>query len=411
MGLPLRDRLGALQERDFRLLFTATTITTLGDAISTIALTFAVLRTLHGSATQLGIVVAARIVASSVVLLAGGALSDRLPRNLVIVGASLVQGLAQAVTAALLLSGHATVALLVVFQVIYGAGDGLVLPAEVGLIPQTVSPERLQQANALQGLTRNVVFVLGPPIGGALVVAGSPGAAVAVDAVSFFAAALVLRRIRIPRRAVEATAGYLHELREGWREFSSRTWLWSTVLVFGIGNVFFMFWGILGPTVLRDHPLSWSMISAAGAAGAILGGLVAIRYRPTRPLVACVVIPIPFAFRFVALALHAPVWLVAVASFCGGVGIAVHLALWFTVFQREVPEHAQSRVSSYDALGSFVLTPLGTVIAAPVAAVAGIDNALLIAAGAITALNLAMLLIPSVWSIREREVATTMAAA
>jgi MFS family permease len=411
VGLPLRERLGALQERDYRLLFTATTITTLGDAVATIALTFAVLQTLGGSPLQLGIVVAARIVVSSGVVLAGGALSDRVPRNLVIVGASLVQGLAQTVTAALLLSGHATIALLVVFQMLYGVGDGLVLPAEVGLIPQTVSPERLQQANALQGLTRNVVFVVGPPIGGILVVAGTPGLAVAIDAVSFLAAATVLSRIRIPWRVAEPTAGYLHELREGWREFSSRTWLWSTVLVFGIGNIFFMFWGILGPTVLKERPLSWSVISAAGAVGAIVGGLAAIRYRPSRPLVACVVIPIPFAFKFIALALGAPIWLVALATFAGGVGIAVHLALWFTIFQREVPEHAQSRVSSYDVLGSFVLTPLGVVIAGPVATVAGIDAALLIAAGAIIVLNLGMLLIPSVWSIRRHDPASTMAAA
>ena len=411
MGLPVRARLGALHERDFRLLFTATTITTLGDAVATIALTFAVLQTLGGSPLQLGVVVAARIIVSSGVVLAGGALSDRVPRNLVIVGASLVQGLAQAITAVLLLTGHATVALLVVFQMLYGLGDGLVLPAEVGLIPQTVSPERLQQANALQGLTRNVVFVLGPPIGGVLVVAGTPGMAIAIDAASFFAAALVMLRIRIARRVAEPTAGLLHELREGWREFASRTWLWSTVLVFGIGNIFFMFWGILGPTVLKDHPLSWAVISGAGAAGAIVGGLVAIRYRPSRPLVACVVIPIPFAFKFIALALDAPIWFVALATFVGGMGIAVHLALWFTIFQREVPEHAQSRVSSYDVLGSFVLTPVGVVMAGPVAAVAGIDNALLIAAGAIIVLNLGMLLIPSVWSIRDGEPATTMAAA
>jgi predicted MFS family arabinose efflux permease len=410
VSLPLRERLGALQERDFRLLFTATTITTLGDAIAGIALTFAVLITLHGSPKELGVVLAVRIVASSSVVLGGGALSDRLPRHLVIVGASLVQGFAQVATATLLLSGQATILALAILQLLYGLGSGLVLPAEVGLIPQTVSSERLQQANALQGLTRNVVFVLGPPIGGALVVAGNPGIALGVDAASFFVAALVMARIRIPRRPAEPTAGYLHELREGWREFSSRTWLWSTVIVFGVGNIFFMFWSVLGPTVLRDQPLSWSLVTAAGAVGAIVGGVVAIRYRPRRPLVACVVVPIPFAFRLIALALDAPVWFVALASFCGGVGIAVHLALWFTVFQREVPEHAQSRVSAYDTLGSFVLTPIGTVIAAPVAALVGIDEALLIAAGAIVALNLGMLLIPSVWAIRRRERATTMAA-
>ena len=407
---PLRDRLGALQERDFRLLFTATTITTLGDAVAGIALAFAVLDLTH-SATDLGIVIAVRQAVNTGTVLLGGVVGDRLPRSLVLVVASLVQGLAQTATAGLILSGGATIAWLVGLQALYGAGDGFVLPAEVGLIPQTVSGERLQQANALQGLTRNVVFVLGPALGGILVVAGSPGVALAIDAASFFVAALVLWLIRIPQRAAVTATGFFHELREGWREFVSRTWLWSTVLVFGIGNVFFMFWSVLGPTVLRHHPLSWAVIASAAGGGAIVGGLVAIRYRPARPLVACIVTPIPYALKFIALAFHAPIWLVAVASFCGGIGLAIHLALWFTILQREVPEHAQSRVSSYDALGSFVLIPVGTALAGPVALAAGVDHALLIAAGAIVISCLGMLLIPSVWTIHGREVTTTMAAA
>jgi MFS family permease len=413
VALPRRDRLGALQERDYRLLFSATAITTLGDAVATIALTFAVLRTLHGSATQLGIVLAARLVASSVVLLAGGVLSDRLPRNLVIVGASLVQAVAQAVTAALLLSGHASIALLAVFQILYGAGNGLVLPAEVGLVPQTVSAERLQQANALQGLTRNVVFVVGPAIGGALVVAGSPGVAIAVDAFSFVICALLLARIRIPASERGEGASFLNELREGWQEFVSRTWLWSTVVLFGIGNVFFMFWAVLGPTVVNDRlggPRAWTEIVVAGGIGAVAGGAVALRYRPSRPLVACVVTPLPYSLQLVALAFEAPVWVIAAAAFASGMGIAVHLALWFTTFQQEVPEQARSRVSSYDALGSFILNPLGAAIAGPVAAGIGTRGALLLAVGAICVLNTSMLLIPSVWAIRRHEAATTMAA-
>jgi MFS family permease len=409
----LRERLGALREHDFRLLFTATTITTLGDAVANIALTFAVLRTLHGSATQLGIVIAAKLVASSVVLLAGGVLSDRLPRNLVIVGASLVQGSAQAVTAALLLSGHASIALLVVLQAVYGAGDGLVLPAEIGLIPQTVSADRLQQANALQGLTRNVVFVIGPAIGGALVLAGSPGKAIAIDAVSFFGCALLLVRIRIPPVAREGTTSFFHSLREGWREFTSRTWLWSTVLLFGIGNIFFMFWSVLGPTVVNARlggPRAWTAIVVCFGLGAIVGGGVALRYRPSRPLVACVVVPVPFVLQLVAVAFEAPVWLIAAASFAGGLGIAIHLALWFTTLQQEVPAHARSRVSSYDALGSFILNPVGAAIAGPVAAGIGTRDALLLAAGMICTLNTGMLLLPSVWSIRRNGAATTMAA-
>ena len=117
--------------------------------------------------------------------------------------------------------------------------------------------------------------------------------------------------------------------------------------------------------------------------------------------------PVLFTLQLVALALLAPTWVIAAASFFAGLGIAIHLTLWFTVFQREMPEHAQSRVSSYDALGSFVLTPLGLVLAGLIAAAIGVSPALWLAAGAILVLNASMLLIPSVWTVgRAREPST-----
>jgi predicted MFS family arabinose efflux permease len=100
-----------------------------------------------------------------------------------------------------------------------------------------------------------------------------------------------------------------------------------------------------------------------------------------------------------ALAEDAPTWVVATAALGSGFGISVHVTLWFTIF-REVPEHAQSRVSSFDALGSFVLSPLGAAIAGPVAVALGTDDALWLAAGAIVACNITMLLMPAVWRIR-----------
>ena len=401
---PLSYRLGALREREYRLLFSATVITSLGDAIAQIALAFAVLDV--GSATDLGIVFAVRQGANAAVLLLGGVLSDRLPRSRVLVGASVVQGLSQAATAGAVLSGRASLLVFVAFGVLYGIGDGFVIPAEVGLVPQTVSEGRLQQANALQGLSRSGVRVLGPAVGGILVVAASPGVALALDSASFFVCAFLLSLIRIPPRADLAPQRFFHELREGWREFTSRTWLWSTVLLFGIGNVFFMFWSVLGPAIAKERlggAGAWAAILTAGGVGSVAGGVWALRHRPLRPLVACVLWPLLFVVQIVVLAAGAPAWGVAVASFAAGLGISIHLTLWFTIFQREVPERAQSRVSSYDALGSFVLNPLGAAIAGPLAAALGSANALWLAAAAIVACNVGMLLIPSVWAIRRPE--------
>jgi MFS family permease len=394
------SRFGALLERDYRMLFSATLVTSLGDSVANIALAFAVLAV--GSATDFGIVLAVRQGVSAAVLVFGGVLSDRLPRNLIMVGASLVQGASQAALAAAVLTGRATLGVFVVLAVSFGLGDGLVLPAEVGLVPQVISPARLPQANALQGLSRSGVRVVGPALGGLLVVAASPGWALALDSLSFVAAAAFLARIRLPARVESGRERFFQELREGWREFRSRTWLWSTVVIFGIGNIFFMFWSVLGPDVARMRlggAGAWAVIVSAGGAGAVAGGLVALRYRPRRPLLACVLWPLGYVPQLLVLASGAPTAAVAAASFVAGASISIHMALWFTVFQREIPERAQSRVSSYDALGSFVLVPLGAAIAGPVAAAVGTSTALWIAAVAIVLTNTSMLILPSVWTL------------
>jgi MFS family permease len=403
--MPLRDRVGALSEREFRLLFSATTITSVGDRLAGIALAFAVLE--FGGATDLGIVLGARSAVQAIVFVFGAVLSDRLPRNLVLVGASLTQGAAQAVTAALVLSGSPSIWSLILCQVVYGAGLGFVIPAEVGLVPQTVSPSRLQQANALQGLSRNIVGVVGPAIGGALVVAGSPGIALAADSVSFFACAALLARIRIQRRAAEARPGYFHELREGWREFTSHTWLWATIVVIGFSNMWYAgSTGVLGPTIARDDlggAGAWALIISAGGLGAVAGGLFALRYRPSRPLLAAILATVPMVAPLVGLALLWPVWLIAAMSFLGASGLAVHLTLWFTVFQREIPEQAQSRVASYDALGSFVLIPLGMAMIGPVSAAIGVSTTLWLAIAIFLVADAICAALPSVWAIRAPE--------
>ncbi len=397
-----RDQLGALQERDFRLLFSGTVITTVGDRIAGIALAFAVLEI--GSATDLGLVFAVRQIAEALVLVLGGVLSDRLPRNFVIVGASLVQGAAQAATAAAVLSGSGSIAAIMVLQGIYGIGAGLVVPAEVGLVPQTVSPGRLQQANALQGLSRNLTGILGPAIGGALVVAGSPGTALGIDAFSFVVCAVILQRIRIaPRANGNERAGFIHELREGWQEFTSRTWLWASVVLFGIGNLGFCAWIILGPVIAKADlggAGAWGIILAIGGVGAVVGSVISMKVRPRRPLVACTLAAVPLAGQLLVLVLAPSVWLLSVAAFVAGAGIAVHLTLWFTLFQREIPEHAQSRVASYDVLGSFVLMPIGFAVVGPLSDAIGVSETLWLSLGVMLVTWALILSLPSVWALR-----------
>ena len=407
-------RLGALAERNFRVLFMSTTISALGDAVASIALAFAVLQ-VSGSPVDLGIVLAGRQVASAAITLAAGVWSDRLPRHLVLTVAAVVQGTAQATAGTLLVTGHATVPELAALQVAYGLASGFVIPASQGLIPRTISAARLQQANAMLGLTRNSVTVIGPALGGVLVALGSPGLALLVDAASFLAEAALLLRLRIPPSAefVERKP-FFHELRLGWSEFRRQTWIWTTIVFFGISNFFFASFFVLGPVVAQRDlggAAAWATLSTAWGVGSIVGGVAVLRFRPQRPLLASCIAGAFVIPQTLGMGLKLPVPALAVLAFASGVGLAAHLALWFTVFQREVPEHARSRVSSYDALGSFVLMPLGSALAGPAAALLGISTTLFVVAGAMAACNVVILAQPSVRAIRTPEPAVEPAAA
>ena len=162
-------------------------------------------------------------------------------------------------------------------------------------------------------------------------------------------------------------------------------------------------WAVLGPEIANtDYGGAgpWALWSAAFGVGAILGGIVTLRIRPSRPLLVSVLAPVPMTFGLIGLALTFPVWVIACTSVLAGIGLSIHLALWFTVFQREIPEEAQSRVSSYDALGSFVLIPVGMALAGPTAAAIGIDATLWLAVAIFLVSTAIIAAIPSVWAIR-----------
>ena len=401
----LQGRLGPLAEREYKRFFLASTISSFGDRVGLLALVFAVLKLTH-STTDLGLVLAARQVLEAATLVAGGVWSDRLPRQWILVGASAIQAISQATVAALLLGGWASVPALIGLQALYGVGGGLVGPATVGLVPQTVSPTRLQQANALLSLSRNTTGIIGPALGGIVIVAASPALALAVDAATFVAAGLLLTTLDIRRpEAASERKPFLHELRLGWREFASRTWLWATVTLFGVSNFVFAAWVVLGPAIAIERlggAGAWAIVMAASGVGAVIGGLVALRLRPRRPLLVSVITAGATVFELMALALHAGTGVLSAVALVAGAAIAVHLTLWLTVFQQHIPPSAQSRVSSYDELGSFVLIPLGLALAGPAADLLGMSVTLW-GAAAISAVCIAtMAAIPSVRAITSR---------
>lgn len=397
-----RTALQPLSFRAFRLLLVGRLADNLAHAIAPIALAFAVLD-LGGSASQLGLVLAARAVPTVVLVLFGGVIADRLPRHLVLVVANVVGALTQALVAVLLLTGSAEIWMLASIEVVNGSASAFLFPAASGLTPQTVPAAHLQPANAMLRMGHNVAFITGAAGGGLLVAVFGSGWAFAVDAALYVVGAVLLARLPIPRRARVEAGDTLKELREGWAEFASRTWVWVVVAVFAFVNAgFSAAFATLGPVVADDTVgrAAWGIVLATQAVGMVAGGLVAMRSQWERPLyvgmvMTLLIVPLPLV-----LGIQPTLLLLLVAAFLAGLGIETFAIAWDVSLQSNVPEDRLSRVYAYDWFGSLVFIPLGQIAAGPLAAVAGLRTTLVGSGVLILVATLAALLVPSIRTLR-----------
>jgi MFS family permease len=402
----LGESFAALRERQFRLLFTGQIVSLLGDAITGVALAFAVLD-LTGSATDLGYVFAAKTIPLVTFLLVGGVFADRLPRRAVMLTADVVRGAAQGTVALLVLTHSAQVWELVVLQAVAGTATAFFNPASTGLTPMTVSPELLQQANALRGLSMAATGIIGSVISGALVAGVGAGWALAIDATTFGVSAIFLAQLRLPPHATLPPQSFLRDLREGWHEFASRTWVWVIVLSASIGNMMTAIFVVLGAVIAKTSlggAGAWAAILASLGLGSLFGGLVSLRIRVRHPLFLASSMGGFLALPMALLALQASAALVAAGALLAGGGNMIFNSLWETSLQQHIPASALSRVSAYDWFGSLAFQPLGLVLAGPAAAAAaiGISTTLWVA----TAVTLAMaVLVIATPSVRQLEAA------
>ena len=399
---------GALRERQFRLLWLGQATSTLGDGLVPVALAFAVIQSLDRGPTALGIVLAAQALPLVVFVLAGGVLADRLPRQMVMLVSDAVRGLVQATLAVLLLTETAEVWQLALLMAIYGTAQAFFQPAATGLVPATISPQRLQQANALLGLSRSLAFVVGPALAGVIAATTNPGIVFAFDALTFAVSATSLALLRLSRsRRPGQRQSFFADLKGGWHELVSHTWLWVIV---AWASAFLCFvvapYMTLGPVIAKESlggPAAWGMIAAGWGAGTVAGGLVALRWKPLRPMLVCCAAVLLIAPAMALLALRAPAPVVAVLNAVGGAGMGMFGALWQTTLQQHVREEALSRVSAWDWMGSYAFLPLGLVLAGPVSAVIGISATLWISVAFIVLSTIAVLLVPDVRNLRRRD--------
>lgn len=392
--------------RNYLLLTGATVITSLGSSGALIAAAFAVLAA-GGTATEVGLVAAARTVPLLLFLLIGGAIADRLPRHRVMVAANALNCVSQGLFALLVLTGEPQLWQMALLAALGGTGQAFFAPASEGMVLAGVSGEHAGRAFAVYRMGMNGANIGGAALGGALVAAVGPGWVLAVDSAAFALAAALrafLDVSGVPLRA--AGGGMLHELREGWREVVSRSWLWAVVLQFSLVNAMVAAAeAVYGPLVAARYlggPGPWGLALAAFGAGTAVGALLMTRLRPRRLLLTGALCVFPLALPSAALAVPLPTAGLAVIMFGTGVAIEVFAVTWMMALHQEIPEDKFSRVSSYDWLGSLAMVPAATALAGPVQDLIGTTAALWGCSALIVLLTAAVLCVPGVRQLTRR---------
>jgi MFS family permease len=144
------------------------------------------------SQLALGGVLAALTAARVGFTLVGGVVADRLPRRALMLACDGVRAIVEAFTATMLRTHQMTLPLFFVTAGLFGAASAFFAPASDGLVPQTISTEKLRSANALLGISRNAMNVFGPAVSGVLIAVAGTGYVFAIDSVSFLASAFFL---------------------------------------------------------------------------------------------------------------------------------------------------------------------------------------------------------------------------
>lgn len=391
-----------LRQRDFRLLFCGQSVSLLGDGMITVALAFAVVE-LGGPVSAVGLVFAARMVPLILCLLVGGVVADRTSPRGVMVAADVVRAASQGATAVLLVAGTAELWSLAALAGVTGAATGFFTPASTGLLPAVVAADDLQRANGLRGSAMAAGEIGGPILAGLLVAAAGAGWALAIDAGTFLVSAVLLTRLRLAPRPTRDHRSFATDLHDGWREFRARRWVWAFVGCVALGSACWAAWNALGPVVAKQElggAAAWGTVLSAMGIGSLIGGIVAMRVRPRRPMVVAACATMAFSLPLGFLAAGAPLPVLAVGALAGGVGLMLANTLWESTLQRLVPAAALSRVSAYDWFGSMAFYPLGLAIWGPISTAVGMSLALWIAFATQFTLAALVLAVPEIRHLR-----------
>ena len=363
--------LTALRSRDFRLLWLGQTASVLGDGLIIVAVGLFVTR-LTGDPSDVGVVLAAYIVPLTLLLLVGGVIADRLPRQAVMITADTVRAVLHGVLAVLIVTGAVRIWHMIIIGVLFGTSQAFFQPAYTGLVPQTVPEPEIQDAQALSGVSRELATFVSPAVATGLFFAVGGGAAFGLDAATFAVSAVTLLGVRArPRGETAVRSTMLTELRQGWTAVRERAWVWATIAAFATAMLLALApFFVLGPSVSRQvygTEAVFGVTNACWGVGTVLGAIIGSSWRPRRPMLVGMAVSVVWPVPIVLFAVGPPVALLLPVTALAGMGLGLFGVWWETALAQRIPAHLLSRVSAWDWMGSLALMPVGYLAAGPVA--------------------------------------------
>jgi MFS family permease len=390
--------------------FAARTISNFGNGMSPVALAFGVLDIAGADAGSLSLVQGARTVPILLLLIVGGTIADKYGRAKVMGLADMWLSVLILIAAWSFITGSPSVWLLTIVGLLSGLLNGIWYPAFAGLVPIIVPESKLQSANAAIGFGSNIAFMFGTAGAGLVVLYFGVGWALVIDALTFLiAGALVypLSKLPQPGQAVQGEkVNFLRELKLGWKEFKTRTWLVTIVLAFAFINMTFeAIWAVLGALQTREHydgAATWGLVLGFMSLGFLIGTVIANKIRPKYPLRLVMILMLAEPVFTLAFGTVQPIFVLLLSAIAVGIAMDIFYVMWATTIQQNVPSESLSRVNSYDSFGSFVFGPLGIIVAGPLAIAIGINETLIIGAAVSALAIVGSLMIPSVRNLEAK---------
>ncbi len=384
--------------RNLRILVLARFISNLGNGLAPVAISFGVLGLPDGDGKALSLVMFANMLPLVLFTLVGGVIGDRFPRAALVGLTDILLAVFVMLNGISLITGNGSVLIFVITGAIGGVLNAIWYPDMSALTSDLADPKILQESNSAIMLSSNVAMIVGTSIGGVLVATLGAGWAIFLDGVTFLIAGLLVFALRAatPVNKPEEHESTFQQLKTGWREFRTRTWVFVIVISFSfLVAMERAVYSVLGPLVADKQlggPKPWSIILTAWAIGSVVGVLFAAKIKPKYPIRIAVVTQFPIALWFFSLANTNQVWLIAFFSFFVGISFDFFYVLWVTTLQQQIPKESLSKVMAYDVLGSLSLAPIGIAIAGPLAESIGTEIILdFIAVGSVLTLLIPLL--------------------